>query len=82
ATNAYIAEGGDGYDEMGKAASEGRINELYLIDYEVFTEYLDEIGTVKAKEEARIVEADTTRLSGEDRYETAIKVSQSGWEQS
>ena len=82
ATNAYIAQGGDGYDEMGKAASEGRINELYLIDYEVFTEYLDEIGTVKAKEEARIVEADTTRLSGEDRYETAIKVSQSGWEQS
>ncbi len=82
ATNAYIAQGGDGYDEMGKAASEGRINELYLIDYEVFTEYLDEIGTVKAKEEARIVEADTTRLSGEDRYETAINVSQSGWEQS
>jgi len=82
ATNAYIAQGGDGYDEMGKAASEGRINELYLIDYEVFTEYLDEIGTVEAKSEARIVEADTTRLSGEDRYETAINVSQSGWEQS
>ena len=82
ATNAYIAEGGDGYDAMGKAAEDGRIEELYLIDYEVFTEYLDEIGTVKAKDEARIVEADSTRISGKNRYETAIQVSQSGWEKS
>ena len=82
ATNAYMAEGGDGYDAMGKAAEDGRMEELFLIDYEVFTEYLDEIGTVKAKNEARIVEADSTRISGKNRYETAIQVSQSGWEKS
>ncbi|MCA0991276.1 cell wall-binding repeat-containing protein [Guptibacillus hwajinpoensis] len=82
ATNAFMAGGGDGYTTMGEVSDSGRINQLNLVDYEVFTEYLDEIGTVKAKEEARIVEAETMRLSGEDRYETAIQVSQSGWEQS
>ncbi|MFK3960876.1 cell wall-binding repeat-containing protein [Guptibacillus hwajinpoensis] len=80
ATNAYIAQGGDGYDAMGEAAADGRMNELFFVDFEVFTEYLDEIGTVKAKDEARIVEADAERIQGETRYETSVKISQEGWE--
>ncbi|WP_053216154.1 cell wall-binding repeat-containing protein [Guptibacillus hwajinpoensis] len=80
ATNAYIAEGGDGYDVMGQAASEGRIEQLNFVDYEVFTEYLEEIGTVKQTDEARIVEADVERVEGENRYETSVKISQEGWE--
>ncbi len=79
ATNAYIAEGGDGYEAMGKAAGEGRINQLNFVDFEVFTEYLDEIGTVKQSDEARIVEADAERIEGETRYETSVKISQEGW---
>ncbi|MGA9286916.1 MAG: cell wall-binding repeat-containing protein [Anaerobacillus sp.] len=79
ATNAYIAEGGDGYDAMGKAAADGRINQLNFVDFEVFTEYLDEIGTVKQSDEARIVEADAERIQGENRYETSVKISQEGW---
>lgn len=80
ATNAYIAEGGDGYEAMGKAASEGRIEQLNFVDYEVFTEYLEEVGTVKQTDEARIVEADVNRVEGENRYETSVKISQEGWE--
>ncbi len=80
ATNAYIAQGGDGYDAMGEAAADGRMNELFFVDFEVFTEYLDEIGTVKAKDEARIVEADAERIQGETRYETSVKISQEGWD--
>ncbi|WLR61612.1 cell wall-binding repeat-containing protein [Guptibacillus hwajinpoensis] len=80
ATNAYIAQGGDGYDAMGEAAADGRMNELFFVDFEVFTEYLDEIGTVKAKDEARIVEADAERIEGETRYETSVKISQEGWD--
>ncbi|WP_283153363.1 cell wall-binding repeat-containing protein [Guptibacillus hwajinpoensis] len=80
ATNAYIAQGGDGYDAMGEAAADGRMNELFFVDFEVFTEYLDEIGTVKAKDEARIAEADAERIQGETRYETSVKISQEGWE--
>ena len=79
ATNAYIAEGGDGYEAMGKAADDGRINQLNFVDFEVFTEYLDEIGTVKQSDEARIVEADAERIEGETRYETSVKISQEGW---
>ncbi|MGB8001136.1 MAG: cell wall-binding repeat-containing protein [Anaerobacillus sp.] len=79
ATNAYIAEGGDGYEAMGKAADKGRINQLNFVDFEVFTEYLDEIGTVKQSDEARIVEADAERIEGETRYETSVKISQEGW---
>ena len=79
ATNAYIAEGGDGYEAMGKAADDGRINQLNFVDFEVFTEYLDEIGTVKQSDEARIVEADAERIQGENRYETSVKISQEGW---
>ena len=82
ATNAFMADGGDGYEAMEKASADGRINQLNLVDYEVFNEHLDEVGTVKATDEARIVEAETTRVSGKDRYETAIQVSQSGWEKS
>ncbi len=80
ATNAYIAGGGDGYETFAKAKEEGRMNELFFVDYEVFNEYLQEMGPVTSKVEARIVESDLKRLAGEDRYETAVEVSKQGWE--
>lgn len=54
ATNAYMADGGDGYESFKTAKDDGRITELYIPDYEVFQEYLTEIGTVKAEVEGRI----------------------------
>ncbi|WP_185806779.1 5'-nucleotidase C-terminal domain-containing protein [Bacillus salinus] len=56
ATNAYIADGGDDYQVFKKAKDEGRITELYLPDYEVFNGYLQEVGTVEAVFEGRIMQ--------------------------
>lgn len=56
ATNAYIADGGDGYEAMKKAKDEGRMKELFLVDYDVFTSYLEEVGNVTAELEGRITE--------------------------
>ncbi|TLS35584.1 5'-nucleotidase C-terminal domain-containing protein [Pseudalkalibacillus caeni] len=56
ATNAYVADGGDGYTVFKKAKDEGRITELYVVDYEVFTDYLQEKGTVSPEVEGRILE--------------------------
>ncbi|MFC0525284.1 cell wall-binding repeat-containing protein [Pontibacillus salicampi] len=77
ATNAFIANGGDGYEVLNKATEDGRITELFFADYEVFNEYLKENDTVAPKEEGRIVEK--TRVNGTNRYETAVEVSKSGW---
>jgi len=56
ATNAYMADGGDGYDAMKKAKDEGRMKELFLVDYDVFTSHLENIGTVTSELEGRITE--------------------------
>ncbi|WP_409252056.1 cell wall-binding repeat-containing protein [Bacillus sp. SCS-153A] len=80
ATNAYIASGGDGYETFAKAKDEGRMKELFFVDYQVFTEYLDNHANVKPTIEARIVEAGTERIMGETRYETAVEISKAGWE--
>ncbi|WP_391560793.1 5'-nucleotidase C-terminal domain-containing protein, partial [Robertmurraya sp.] len=37
ATNAFTADGGDGYTMFKTAKDEGRITELYIVDFEVFT---------------------------------------------
>ncbi|WP_377887461.1 cell wall-binding repeat-containing protein [Alkalihalobacillus sp. R86527] len=79
ATNSFMATGGDGYTVMGQAAEEGRMEELFFVDFELFNEYIDG-KTIEMGQEARIVEEEATRLSGDDRYDTAIKVSQAGWE--
>ncbi|CAH1055294.1 hypothetical protein PAECIP111894_01446 [Paenibacillus pseudetheri] len=59
ATNAFTAKGGDFYTSLEKAYKEGRVNLLYLPDFDVFTKYLNEVKTVTAKTsavEGRIVD--------------------------
>lgn len=60
ATNSYIAGGGDFYRSMAAAKEDGRYYELNLVDYEVFREYLDSVGTVKQATEGRITDAPGT----------------------
>lgn len=62
ATNAFTAKGGDFYTSLEKAYKEGRVNLLYLPDYEVFTNYLQKVGTVTATTSA--VEGRITDLKG------------------
>lgn len=73
ATNSFMANGGDFYRSMRQAKDAGRFYELNLVDYEVFKEYLDQIGTVnigiegrttdlKAKQTAQQVAAGITTI--------------------
>ncbi|WP_042204489.1 bifunctional metallophosphatase/5'-nucleotidase, partial [Paenibacillus camerounensis] len=45
-TNSFMAGGGDFYRSLAAAKADGRYYELYLPDYEVFTDYLAQVGTV------------------------------------
>lgn len=56
ATNSFMANGGDFYRSMKAAKDNGRQHEINIVDYEVFWEHLDQIGTVKAETEGRIVD--------------------------
>ncbi|PZD96157.1 hypothetical protein DNH61_09625 [Paenibacillus sambharensis] len=56
ATNSFLASGGDFYHVMADAVADGRLYEMNLVDYEVFTDYLKEIGTVKIGTENRITD--------------------------
>ncbi|WP_158515116.1 bifunctional 2',3'-cyclic-nucleotide 2'-phosphodiesterase/3'-nucleotidase [Bacillus weihaiensis] len=56
ATNAFMADGGDGYSVMKAAKDKGFMQELFIVDYEVFTTHLDKVGTVTAGVEGRITE--------------------------
>lgn len=59
ATNAFTTKGGDFYTSLEKAYKEGRVNLLYLPDFDVFTKYLQKVGTVTANTsavEGRIVD--------------------------
>lgn len=56
ATNSYMANGGDFYRSMKAARDDGRFYELNLVDYEVFNEYLDLVGTVDYATEGRITD--------------------------
>ncbi|WP_246041639.1 5'-nucleotidase C-terminal domain-containing protein [Robertmurraya kyonggiensis] len=62
ATNAFTADGGDGYTMFKTAKDEGRITELYIVDFEVFTSYLEANSPVSPTVEERIVQevADST----------------------
>ncbi|KKO50758.1 5'-nucleotidase C-terminal domain-containing protein [Paenibacillus sp. DMB20] len=62
ATNAFTAKGGDFYASLEKAYREGRVNLLYLPDYEVFSNYVKKVGTVTARTSA--VEGRITDLKG------------------
>ncbi|WP_415841253.1 metallophosphoesterase, partial [Paenibacillus typhae] len=53
-TNSFMAGGGDFYRSLAAAKADGRYYELYLPDYEVFTDYLAQVGTVNNATEGRI----------------------------
>lgn len=56
ATNAFTADGGDGYSMFKTAKDAGRITELYIVDFEVFTSYLEKFNPVSPVVEGRIVQ--------------------------
>lgn len=63
ATNAFTAKGGDFYASLEQAYNEGRVNLLYLPDYEVFTNYIQKVGPITATTSA--VEGRIVDLKGE-----------------
>ncbi|WP_223592234.1 5'-nucleotidase C-terminal domain-containing protein [Neobacillus bataviensis] len=54
ATNAFVADGGDGYTVFKQAKTEGRIHELLLVDYEILTDYFAKNSPVSPTVEDRI----------------------------
>ncbi|MDN7244715.1 cell wall-binding repeat-containing protein [Planococcus shenhongbingii] len=77
ATNTFTAKGGDGYTVFKEVYEDGRVSEPGIIDYEMFINYVRSLDSIDARDEDRI---NQVRLSGKDRYETAIAVSQEGWD--
>ncbi|EES75377.1 5'-nucleotidase, C-terminal domain protein [Paenibacillus sp. oral taxon 786 str. D14] len=65
ATNSFMASGGDFYASMKQGKDDGRFYELNLVDYEVFHEYLDKVGTVKATTQGRITDLKGAPLPAE-----------------
>ncbi|WP_082193078.1 5'-nucleotidase C-terminal domain-containing protein [Bacillus rubiinfantis] len=55
ATNAFVADGGDGFTMFKKAKDAGRINELLLVDYEILTDYFQKNSPVEPYVEGRII---------------------------
>ena len=54
ATNAFVADGGDGFTMFKQAKAEGRINELMIVDYEILVEYFGKNNPVAPIVEGRI----------------------------
>ena len=46
-TNSYIAGGKDGYVTLGEISKQGRTTDTYLVDAEVFVEFVREVGTLR-----------------------------------
>lgn len=65
ATNSFMADGGDFYASMKQAKNDGRFYELNLVDYEVFREHLDKVGTVNISPEGRITDLQGAALPSE-----------------
>ncbi|MCA1320499.1 5'-nucleotidase C-terminal domain-containing protein [Bacillus tianshenii] len=55
ATNAFTADGGDGFTMLKEAKEEGRINELFVVDYEILSEYIEHNSPIAPVVEGRIV---------------------------
>lgn len=55
ATNAFVADGGDGYTVFKKAKDEGRIHELLIVDYEILVDYFTKNSPVAPTVEGRIL---------------------------
>ncbi|GLB60273.1 5'-nucleotidase C-terminal domain-containing protein [Cytobacillus sp. NCCP-133] len=57
ATNAFTAKGGDSYAVFAQAYEAGRVTDLGVADWEIFSTYVAELGTVDPQIEERIVDA-------------------------
>lgn len=70
ATNSFTAQGGDFYDSLKRAYEDGRMINIDIPDFEVFSEYVKEHSPVDPKVEGRIVieakPVDNTDEPGED----------------
>jgi 2',3'-cyclic-nucleotide 2'-phosphodiesterase (5'-nucleotidase family)/glucan-binding YG repeat protein len=55
ATNAFTANGGDGFTVLKDAKEEGRIHDLFFVDYETLSEYIGKNSPVAPSVEGRIV---------------------------
>ncbi|WP_342433038.1 5'-nucleotidase C-terminal domain-containing protein [Neobacillus sp. FSL H8-0543] len=69
ATNAFTANGGDGYTGLKAAKDDGRINELLIVDFEIMAEYIEKHSPVAPTVEGRIIAE----------KETVIEPIQTGW---
>ncbi|MEI5908152.1 5'-nucleotidase C-terminal domain-containing protein, partial [Bacillus spongiae] len=56
ATNAFTADGGDGFEVLKQAKDDGRMNDLFIVDWELFQEYLGANNPVAPTVEGRIIE--------------------------
>lgn len=55
ATNSFTAKGGDFYDSLKRAYEDGRMENIDIPDYEVFSEYIQEFSPVSPEVEGRII---------------------------
>jgi 2',3'-cyclic-nucleotide 2'-phosphodiesterase (5'-nucleotidase family) len=81
ATNAFTADGGDGYTMFKTAKDEGRITELYIVDFEVFTSYLEKYNPVSPEVEGRIVQEvsdQSTEVTGTTEAGATVEVAVDG----
>ncbi|WP_142383415.1 5'-nucleotidase C-terminal domain-containing protein [Bacillus sp. V3-13] len=62
ATNAFVADGGDGYTVFKKAKDEGRIKELFVVDHEVLSTYFEKNSPVSPAVEGRIIAGEEPQL--------------------
>ncbi|WP_346235365.1 choice-of-anchor I family protein [Lysinibacillus telephonicus] len=65
ATNAFTAQGGDGFTVFKKAYDEGRVTDLGLSDWENFREHLQSLETIPTETEGRIVNVAGTDVEPE-----------------
>ncbi|RAW19116.1 multifunctional nuclease/2',3'-cyclic-nucleotide 2'-phosphodiesterase/5'-nucleotidase/3'-nucleotidase [Paenibacillus taichungensis] len=65
ATNSFMANGGDFYRAMRAAKDDNRYYELNLVDYEIFHEHLDRVGTVNQTTEGRSTDLKGAPLPGD-----------------
>jgi len=54
ATNAFVADGGDGFTMFKKAKEAGRIHELLIVDYEILVDYFAKNSPVSPSIDGRI----------------------------
>ncbi|MBY0097138.1 5'-nucleotidase C-terminal domain-containing protein [Mesobacillus maritimus] len=62
ATNAFTADGGDGYGMFKTAKDEGRINELLIVDYEILSEYFEMNSPISPVVQGRIVASEEQQV--------------------